>query len=137
MLGKIKRSLLKKVSHGRRDFLKLAGVSSLATLAIPLKSDQARAGTLFDLNWWYPRTITSSSESKDYDVEYCLQHNVNPTWVDDGIIWSNLDNIWRPFEIRELSDYFMQWGCSERYFYYENNLNPPEIISLKSVPTRK
>ena len=37
------------------------------------------------------------------------------------------------YEVRELSDEFMEWGCSERYFYYDERLNageagPPTIM---------
>jgi len=133
MIGKIKDKLMKNISFGRRNFLKLAGITSLSTLFTTVKTNSAKASYLFNWNWWYPREIWSTTDQENKSVEYCQQHNLNTNSTDDGIVWSNIDNFWRQFEIRELSQDFMEWGCSERYFYYDERLDtggagPPEIM---------
>jgi hypothetical protein len=127
MIRSIKEKLLKKSSFGRRNFLKLAGVSSLATFLLPVKTNSVHARNLLNRNWWYSRDIFSTADQEDKNVEYCIQHNVRKKTSEDGVIWSNLDNIWRKYQTRELSEDFMKWGCAERYFYYEGNLNPEPL----------
>jgi hypothetical protein len=124
MIGQVKEALLKRISFGRRSFLKLAGLSSLAAVFMPFKSKSARARTILNRNWWRSREIWSTADSEYKSVEYCKQHNLNATRADSGIISANLDNVWRRFDIRELSQGFMEWGCSERYFYYDERIDP-------------
>lgn len=133
MIEKVKKCLLKKNSFGRRNFLKLAGLSSLFTFFSTFKTKSANANYIFNRNWWYPHKIWSTTDSEYKSVEYCKQHNAKTTSIDDGIIWSKLDNLWRKFKIRELSQEFMEWGCSERYFYYDDRIGsgsdgPPSVM---------
>jgi len=133
MIEKIEKFLLKKNSFGRRNFLKLAGLSSLFTFLSPFKTDSAHARNRCNRNWWHSREIYSTADSENKAVEYCQQHNLKTDSIDDGIIKANLDNKWKSFEIRELSQEFMKWGCSERYFYYDERLDtggagPPSVM---------
>jgi hypothetical protein len=117
----------------RRTFLKLAGVTSLVTVLPTFKTKAAHARYVANRNWWYTRDVFSTSENTMKSAEYCIQHNLNTDSAGDGILWSNIDNRWRKYQIRELSDAFMQWGCSERYYYYDERLDtggegPPTVM---------
>lgn len=133
MIEKIQKMFSKQGSPERRTFLKLAGLSSLVTVLPTFKTKAAHARYCFNRNWWYNRDVYSTASDELINAEYCVQHNLNTSSSDDGILWSNIDNKWRKYTIRELSDDFMKWGCSERYFYYEDRLDtgeagPPTIM---------
>lgn len=133
MITKIKNMVSKTNASGRRNFLKLAGMSSLVTVLPTFKTRSAHARYLLNRNWWYEREVFSTSASENKLAEYCIQHNLNTSASDAGILWSNIDNRWRKYTIRELSQGFMEWGCSERYFYYDERLDtggagPPAIM---------
>ena len=130
MIEKAKNILLESGSFGRRSFMKLAGLTSLITVLPTFRTKEAHARYILNRNWWKSREIFSTAESQNKTVEYCQQHNFRQ---ESGAVWSNLDNMWRKFEVRQLSDEFMQWGCSERYFYYDERLNvgeagPPTVM---------
>jgi hypothetical protein len=128
MITKIKNIFSKTNASERRNFLKLAGISSLATFLLPTKTNSVHARNLFNRNWWYSRDIWSTELGEEVkDAEYCIQHTVNKRNIKDGVIRANLDNSWRRYDIKEMEDDFMRWGCSERYFYYEDNLNPEQL----------
>ena len=129
----VEKFLLKKNSFGRRSFLKLAGLSSLFTVLPTFKTKSAHARYVCNRNWWYTRDVWSTADSEYKSAEYCIQHNLKTSLRDDGILWSNIDNKWRKYEIRELSQEFMEWGVSERYFYYDERLEsggegPPSVM---------
>ena len=130
MIEKAKNILLESGSFGRRSFMKLAGLTSLITVLPTFKTREAHARYVCNRNWWKSRQIYSTAEQTNKSVEYCVQHNLRQ---ENGTVWSNLDNMWRRFDVRALSDDFMKWGCSERYFYYDERLNvgeagPPTIM---------
>jgi hypothetical protein len=117
----------------RRTFLKLAGLTSLVTVLPTFKTKAAHARYVANRNWWYTRDVFSTSENTSKSAEYCVQHNLNTDSASDGILWSNIDNRWRKYPIRQLSDDFMKWGCSERHFYYDERLDtggegPPTVM---------
>jgi hypothetical protein len=130
MKEKAKNILLESSSFGRRSFMKLAGLTSLITVLPTFKTREAHARYILNRNWWKSREIYSTAEKATKSVEYCQQHNFRQ---DGSTLWSNLDNRWRRFDVRALNDDFMKWGCSERYFYYDERLNvgeagPPTIM---------
>jgi len=138
MIEKIQNIFSKKSSDERRNFLKIAGISSLFSVLPTFKTKSAHARYILNRNWWKSREIFSTEEQMNKSVEYCVHHNVRKNSSDPSQIWANLDNMWRRYQIRELSDEFMRWGCSERYFYYENNLNPePLPEDCPKPPARK
>ncbi len=113
-----------KNSIDRRKFLKIAGLSSLASMVIPFKSKVAGATSYCDRNWWHDRAVYSTSEGTNKHVDYCRQDNLDASRVaSDGIIQARLDNNWSSFKIRALPQEFMEWGVSDRYFYYNSRLN--------------
>jgi len=114
MIEKAKNILSESGSFGRRSFMKLAGLTSLITVLPTFKSREAHARYILNRNWWKSREIKSTAQAQNKTVEYCVQHNFRQ---EGSAVWSNLDNRWRKFEVRALSDDFMKWGCSERYFY--------------------
>ncbi len=133
MIEKVKEIFLGNNPFGRRSFLKIAGLSSLVTVLPTFKTKSAHARYVCNRNWWYTRDVRSTADSENKSAEYCIQHNLDASSRDDGILWSNIDNKWRKYEIRELSQEFMNWGCSERYFYYDERLEtggagPPTIM---------
>ena len=133
MIEKVKDIFSGNNPFGRRSFLKLAGLSSLVTVLPTFKTKSAHARYVCNRNWWYTRDVWSTADSENKSAEYCTQHNLETSSRDDGILWSNIDNKWRKYEIRELSQEFMHWGCSERYFYYDERLDtggagPPSIM---------
>jgi hypothetical protein len=130
MKEKAKNILSESSSFGRRSFMKLAGLTSLITVLPTFRTREAHARYICNRNWWRSRVIHSTAEDTDKTVEYCTQHNFRQ---ENCTVWSNLDNRWRRFDVRALADEFMQWGCSERYFYYDERLNtggegPPTVM---------
>jgi hypothetical protein len=130
MIEKAKNILSESGSFGRRSFMKLAGLTSLITVLPTFKTREAHARYILNRNWWKSREIKSTAEGQNKSVEYCVQHNLRQ---EGNTFWANLDNRWRKFEVRALTDDFMKWGCSERYFYYDERLNvgeagPPTVM---------
>lgn len=133
MNEKIKQVFSGNSFSARRTFLKLAGLTSLVTVFPTFRTKAAHARYIGNRNWWYKRQVFSTSENTYKEAEYCVQHNLNTDSADQGILWSNIDNRWRKYQIRELSEDFMKWGCSERYYYYDERLDtggegPPTVM---------
>ncbi len=133
MKEKIKNVFSGNNLSARRTFLKMAGLTSLVTVLPTFKTREAHARYVANRKWWYTRDVFSTSEGKYKSAEYCVQHNLNTDSAGDGVLWSNIDNRWRKYQVRQLTDDFMKWGCSERYYYYDERLNvgeegPPTIM---------
>ena len=101
MIEKIQNIFAKQSSYERRNFLKFAGLTSLFSVFPTFKTKSAHARYILNRDWWKAREIWSTEDQEYKNVEYCIQHNLKKGR--DGILWSNLDNRWRRFEIRFIS----------------------------------
>jgi hypothetical protein len=123
MLGKIKRSLLKKVSHSRRNFLKLAGLSSAGlSMGFPLNTKWAEAsgdclGYGKEKIYW-----KTDPDGNRYFVQDNLMTGPNPGWPNsetNPYILARYDRWWNAFPVREFDDDFHDWWIEEKNWYYQ------------------